>query len=245
MIKTTRLALPSIVRTVAALSCLMCVCVFPLAAQKSTSRQRTRTPQAVARQQAITIRLKAGGSVNGDLIRADAGGVQIKTGGARRVIRLDEVESIVFPTEPAGDARSRALAPQAATAARTAIKELRKLAGATEIGVSFREYGTRLIDVKNAVDDALASIQEGELKKEISLALEAYVDAGHAWNTIIKDGNAQYDYTLSFDAEWMRIVEKYSLSPESSLVYGNDKALSAIWREARSHLERASTLLGQ
>jgi hypothetical protein len=233
-----------IVVRVTSLLCLVCLCAFPLAAQ-NTPRQRIHSPQVPTRRQAIIIHLKAGGSVNGNFIRADAGGVQIETSGARRIIQLDEVESITFLTEKTGDSRSQALSPRVATAARTAVKELRKLAGATEIGVSFQDYGSRLIDAKNAIDEALVSIPEGELKKEIGLALEAYVDAGHAWNTIIKDGNAQYDFTLSLDAEWIRIVKKYALSPdpEGTLVYGHDRVLSTIWREARTHLDRASSLI--
>jgi hypothetical protein len=230
-------------RKIAMLLCIACLFAVPMAAQKSTTRQRSRSPQTQAHQP-VTIHLKAGSSVNGDFIRADASSVQIQTGGARRIIAVDEVESIVFLSEQTKDGRS-ALSPQTATAARAAIKELRKLAGATEIGISFREYGSRLIDIKTTVDEALASIREGELKTEISLALEAYVDAGQAWNTIIKDGNARYDYTLSLDKEWMRIIEKYSLSPDSTLVYGQDRVLSTIWQEARTHLNRASSLIEQ
>jgi len=73
------------------------------------------------------------------------------------------VLSIVFAessTDISKTRRSPTLNAQAIAAVRDALKALRKIAGATEIGITFQEYGSRVIDAKHALSpvDVLANL---------------------------------------------------------------------------------------
>ncbi len=62
-------------------------------------------------------------------------------------------------------------------AAVEAIRLLRRMSSATEMGITFRDYSSRMIDLNADVQELLAQLPEGELKNEIRLSLEAFVDA--------------------------------------------------------------------
>lgn len=130
--------------------------------------------------------------------------------------------------------------PQAAV---NAVKALRKMAGATEIGINFQEYSSRLIDLKAEVDEALMQLPEGELKNEISLAMEAYVDAKQGWNEMITD-----DYLLVQFEPGRSLQKKYSIPGDGDKRYPairKKTTLSIIWGAADKHINRASQLLNQ
>lgn len=57
------------------------------------------------------------------------------------------------------------------------FKALRKISAATEVEISFRDYGPLVVDAKAAVNDAIPNISDNELKKELEEAMQAYADA--------------------------------------------------------------------
>lgn len=69
-----------------------------------------------------------------------------------------------------------------------ALKSLRRLQAATEVGVSYVDYSSRLIDVKADVSDNLDNLPNGQLKQKLNAAMDAYADARTAWGEIIEYG---------------------------------------------------------
>lgn len=55
-----------------------------------------------------------------------------------------------------------------------AVAALQKLQAATQVGVNYQTYGQLLIEAKAKVNDAVKSLPEGELKTEISGAMDSY-----------------------------------------------------------------------
>jgi hypothetical protein len=125
-----------------------------------------------------------------------------------------------------------------------AMKALRKLGAATQVGVNYQQYGSLVIDAQAQVNDALAVLPEGELKKEMNAAMEAYADAGQVWSKKIADRGIYSD-----SEPGMTLIPKYSLRTEKaysgSMRADPDDALQTIWGAARRHLDKASSLLQQ
>lgn len=141
--------------------------------------------------------------------------------------------------------------PQSSAAADAALKALRKIDGAvTQVGVSFVQYHSLLIEAQAQVNEALRTLPDGELKREMNAAMEAYNDAGQVWNQKING-----TLTLWANDEKSRVLmQKYHLQPspirfETGVIVGNgidaEVAQQRIWSEARKHLSRASSLAGQ
>jgi hypothetical protein len=126
-------------------------------------------------------------------------------------------------------------------AAVAALKSLRKMAGAAQMGINFQEYSSRIIDAKADVDESLAQLPNGEVKKEIALALQAYVDAKTIWNDA-----ATSDSVFTFLEPAKTLQRKYKI-PERQKGTATDKsvALSTIWSAASKHIERASKVLNE
>lgn len=131
-------------------------------------------------------------------------------------------------------------------AASDALKALRKVDAATQVGISYFQYQPLVIEAQAQVNEALAVLPDGELKKEISLAMEAYTDANIAFKVqgfILSPSVAGVNQEAEF------LVKKYSLPPyaplsnPTSTVVRREDALSAIWKAARTHIDRASSLL--
>ena len=55
------------------------------------------------------------------------------------------------------------------TAAREAVTALRKIEAAVQVGASYQQYGTLLLEAKSKVNDANAVLLEGELKPGLTL----------------------------------------------------------------------------
>jgi hypothetical protein len=220
---------------------LLCLCSESVLGQ---TNRRSSASSSANKIRAVTVTTKNGETLSGNLLQINNDSLRLTSEGSSRIVKLDEVTSIIFNSDSQADTttgRSVRLSPQAKTSASKALKSLRKLAGATEIGITFQEYGTRLIDINAEVDEALASLPEGVIKQEISLALQAYVDAGKAWNVTIQHGS-QYGRTVTL---WLAdFIDKYSV-PHDDLAVNNNVMLSTIWQAARTHLDRASALVGQ
>jgi len=68
-----------------------------------------------------------------------------------------------------------------------ALRTLRKIQAATQVGINFSEYGKLVVEAKAAVNDALPILKEPSLKQALQGAMEAYADALTAWN--LTNGN--------------------------------------------------------
>jgi hypothetical protein len=108
--------------------------------------------------------------------------------------------------------------------AEEAIKALRTLATVAEIGTTYSDYTTRLVDVKIKVDELLAKIPAGDEKDPrnpkpyIQMALKDYVSAARYWNILIKG--------------------RYSNESSETL-------LSAAWNSAKADLDLATMVLNK
>jgi hypothetical protein len=127
-------------------------------------------------------------------------------------------------------------------AANDALKALRKVEAATQVGVNYQQYGQLAIDAKAAVNQAVAALPDGELKSEIVAAMEAYADAGDAWGAAINDklysgSKLAGDLKQKYDFDYQRANAALSKDDLKSLM------LSTIWGTARDRLNKATSLL--
>ncbi|OLE52247.1 MAG: hypothetical protein AUG51_19025 [Acidobacteria bacterium 13_1_20CM_3_53_8] len=133
------------------------------------------------------------------------------------------------------------------TAAGDALKALRKIEAATQVGVNYQQYGQLVIDAKAQVNEASSALPDGELKKELNATMEAYADAGQAWSTKVSS------FPLKPDTEpGATLMRKYNLKTHSfkagstELVWlSEDDARQAAWGAAAAHLLAAQKLLDQ
>jgi hypothetical protein len=123
-----------------------------------------------------------------------------------------------------------------------AIKALRKIEAATQVGVNFQQYGQLLIEAKVQVNEALEKLPDGELKNELKAAIEAYFDARQVWSNKI-----QSKMVLLDTEPGKTVIPKYSLRTTKEslgrLETDPDQAMQTIWRAAKDHLDRVASLL--
>jgi hypothetical protein len=154
-------------------------------------------------------------------------------------------------------------APQISETVKAALRELRKMSGATNVGISFKDYSTRIIDLKAAVEEALLELHDGELKNKINTALDAFVDASTFWNESLKPDQiaemgdvydqqianlklqygvlplARYPALRLFQEKYQIPIEKDDKGEEQ---VNRKKGLSIIWSVATDATERATQL---
>jgi hypothetical protein len=123
--------------------------------------------------------------------------------------------------------------------ARSAVRALRKLASATEVGVSYVNYSPLVGEVKADVEDALSRMRDGNLKASIQASLNEYTYAAYVWQA-------------TWRSDWVEgqlkdeAVKKYGVQKKGLLkVVWRVDFLNAIWREARNQFEIANTILSQ
>jgi hypothetical protein len=119
------------------------------------------------------------------------------------------------------------------------------MVSATDVGINYRDYSSRIIDLKSDVDEALAQLPDGELKKELGLAMEAYGDALTAWSEVVQGHilAPNFEPGKSLQKKYSIPEEKIGKGPEMKL--SPDTTLSTIWTVAGEHVKRASELVGQ
>ncbi len=128
--------------------------------------------------------------------------------------------------------------PSNTSSSKQAIAALNQLAAATEVGVNFQDYSRRVIDVKTIVSNTLPEIEDGYKKEEIILSMDAYSDAGTAWNSSLR--TPYLSTSIKLEAS---IIKKYSLplqTVEDFQIISRQNALSIIWAQARKHMENAA-----
>ncbi len=128
------------------------------------------------------------------------------------------------------------------TAASDALKALKKMDAATEIGVNYQQFGAMAIEAKAEVNEASSKLPDGELKRELQSAMGTYADALAVWQDS-SNGLSTYGDLAEL------LLQKYSFKVEfyESYEIGHkeqrSRALSVIWAKGREHIDRASKLL--
>ncbi len=230
----------------AALAVLLLFTFFLISTPAQTNRRRATAPQPAQSTETIpvTVMLRDGQTIKGKFLDANSKTVSILVGSSRQQLNMADVASLTF---------SESISTQKAgvkQAADDAIRALRRLESATSVGVSFVEYGTRLIDAKAEVDNALGQLPESALKAELTLAMAEYTLASKIWQLINDEMRRDRYNTGYLDASsevGVMLVEKYKLEPnvlpasKRSILFKAD-VLSAVWSKAREHIDKAAAL---
>lgn len=229
------------------------VCVTTESGRAQTNRRRAAAPanaSSTSETLPVSVILKDGQTLKGKFVSANSQKLSIIVGSSVQQLDMSEVASLIFSESKSPVAGAEG---GANSAAGEAIKALRKLESATSVGVSFAEYGTRLIDAKAAVDEALPRVSDGELKSEIELAMSEYSLASQVWQTVNREmiedryNSGYLDASTELGAS---LVKKYKLEPhvlpasKRSIILRSE-ILSAIWQSAKGHLDKAAQLAGQ
>jgi hypothetical protein len=136
--------------------------------------------------------------------------------------------------------------------AKEAVDALGKVQAATEVGVTFVNYGPLVIDAKAKANQAKSLLPDGPLKEHIVLAAEAYADAGQVWSEKIQGvGAGEYARIWTKNGVGQTVISKYSIPVEksegSAAVLGDsvraDLAMQVIWAKAKEHYEGAFALI--
>lgn len=185
--------------------------------------------------QKVVVEKANGDKLTGLFVSADQNSVTINISDTNIPINLSEIKVIWI-----GEAKPEPPVIQTPTInyAANAIKALRQLSAATDVGVNFQDYGRRVIDVKAEVEDFLPNIDDEYVKNEIKLAMNAYADASSAWNFSVQ--NRGYLF-IDFEPA-ITLRPKYNI-PTTQLgrltLISNETALSTIWSAAKTHIENA------
>jgi hypothetical protein len=231
------------------------ILIFVLAiAVSAQTRPQTRRPSGKPAQPPstapstpllpVTVKLKSGNDVTGKFAGANDHALTLTTDSGSQEIRLSDIATIQFSAEVpvATDAFSR-----------EAIKALRRLDSAVSVGLTYREYGTRLVDTKVAVDEQLEKVAEGELKMEIMRAMSDYKKASQLWELKVTEskGFINGGFIERSSSDLKALVQDYpevsSIAREESVpgvfLINIDEMLNVIWRSARKHIDKATGLL--
>lgn len=146
------------------------------------------------------------------------------------------------------------------TSAEEAIKALKKLDAATDVGINRSEYNKMLIDAQTLVNQASENLPDGDLKQEIKLTMEGYLDANNLWNNtkstfFCENPPKDWLQKAMCNPEVKHLRNKYQIPVYSSEGKIQEKpdvgtvrkseGLSIIWRSAKEHLNRASSLFNE
>jgi hypothetical protein len=149
------------------------------------------------------------------------------------------------PSEPVvkKSARDKKLSGEDYPDAADALKALRKMAGATYIGITLDEYSSRLIDLNSSTREAVARLPKGKLRTEIASALDAYLDAQRVLEEMRRN-RFTFIYAEGLGAD---LMNKYSMEPvrngRGRAILPRQLILNAIWNAANDHVRAASALL--
>ena len=200
-------------------------------AESSTIVKETKN-EIPAPTQKVVIEKLNGDKITGLFVSGDANLITIEISSAKVPINLNEIKAIWI-----GEAKPEPPVPVIDYVG-NAIKALKQLSAATEVGVNFQDYGRRVIDVKAEVEENLSNISDENVRNEIKLAMEAYVDASSAWNEMLR-----YEFILVKETLGQALQKKYSIPIDNSLgsaVMWRKTVLSSIWQAAKTHIENAT-----
>ena len=134
--------------------------------------------------QADVLELKTGERLEGTFKQASvADGVVIEIGGQSITMPLAKVRAIYFGAAP--KTAPTASAVPTASAAMESLDALKGLQSVTSVGISYREYASRVLDAKIKVDRYLAASGGGRAKAAIGAAMRYYEMASQVWGFMI------------------------------------------------------------
>jgi hypothetical protein len=127
-----------------------------------------------------------------------------------------------------------------------AVMALKKIQAATQVGVSYQQYGLLLIEAKAKTNEATAALPDGALKTDLTTTMDSYADAGTVWGIKIQryslhDDGSEPDKSLIAKYQIPVAPDKYT----KRFAVDADDALQIIWRRADTHLAEVSKLVGQ
>lgn len=152
--------------------------------------------------------------------------------------------------------------------AEEAISALKKTDAATDVGINKLDYSRMLIDTLSTVNQASEKLPDSELKQEIKSAMDAFMDAKTLWNIMGEDTTfyaceKQPDTSkedtimkgfleLSCNPEGGNLMRKYKIPlhpypkqqtiEDGKGVIEKKEGVAIIWKKAKEHIDRASTL---
>lgn len=68
-----------------------------------------------------------------------------------------------------------------------ALKALGKVSSAIEIGVNYEDYSKLVLEAKSQVNEATAILKQGQIRSELELAIDSFVDARDTWNYALQN----------------------------------------------------------
>ena len=143
--------------------------------------------------------------------------------------KLDCISTITFGSAPLVDDKE---------IAQDAVKALVRLAKATSEGLNYREFTSKLAEVKGVVEAALRKMTESSWRKDIDRCLSFYVDAQNYWR--VKTEQRTEELILS-EGQLEDLKRRYGAHIESgaSPIAGStskrisiDFLVKAIWERA-------------
>ena len=235
---------------------------FGIVISQSRPRPKSKTVQLIPASTAtssvtkrpVTINLKKGDPIKGYFLRADAETVQVEVKSGTLAIKLNEIDSLLFRSEEASEAKPHEAAqaePPRPTQdsiqqnMRKAYTSLRKLSDAAKISLPYPQYANLLIEVRPVIEQTLSALPEGGVKSDVAAAMEAYMDAGQAWGAMLTKG------VLPIATEpGATLMKKYAIKPAVNALGQEDHlqldtTLNAIWTAAESRLSNLAMLLGK
>jgi ABC-type glycerol-3-phosphate transport system substrate-binding protein len=155
-----------------------------------------------------------------------------------RLVLLILIASLLAGCSQSTGGQQTTTKPTSPLAAVEAVKALRKIEAATQVSVNYFQYSQLVVDAKAQVNEASATLPDGELKKEINAAMDAYADVGLIWREQVEGARNLYvDLPPG-----KTLIPKYSLEGQARDIV---RAQKIILESGRSHLNRASILLQQ
>lgn len=210
------------------------------------------TPAPIKRP--VVVNLKQGDPLRGYFLSADADAIQVEVKNQNRLIRLNEIESLSFSPkeevarkpspEPQSNVPQPTPTPDVIQAnGRKAYMALHKLSDAAKIGLPSVQYASLLIEVRPVIDESLSALPEGGLKTDIAAAMDAYVDAGQAWNL-----GGRIGFLPIATEPGATLMKKYGIKPAVNPLGQEDRlllndTLGAIWTAAAVPLNNIATAL--
>jgi len=121
-------------------------------------------------------------------------------------------------------------------AARAAIKALRKLYNATDVGVSYVNYAPLVVDAKTEVDESINALSDGPLKSAVIKSLQEYQYAAEIWQRTFRLRAIATKTDLG-----RYLIKQYSIPIKVSVWTDipQSAALSYIWKKAGEFFRQA------
>ncbi|NOT47065.1 MAG: hypothetical protein HOP17_04865 [Acidobacteria bacterium] len=210
--------------------------------------QQTKTTEVPKpEERPVTVYLKEGEPVSGKFVDASSEGLHLVVAGNKLIVHWKNIKQVsytdVAPVEPPAPKIDKGK-----EALEGAVKSLKKLSTAVEVGINFQEFSRRLIDIKIEYEGYLSAITDADAKSELMKAMEAYEDSKTIWNYMVGNnsmGRATGDLFPDYEPG-KTLQAKYSLPTYRTsglhLMEG-DKAMKLIWVVAASHIEKAAAKL--